>query len=580
PIEVGSILEYTLTATNNGNVTLGDVMVSDDRIDPNQITCSVVAPEDTCVLVGRYVVTQADVDAGQIVNTGVADGTDPDGVPVGPVNDDETVALDQSPAIELDKDISAGNPYLEVGDAVGYEITATNTGNVTLRGVEISDPQAQLGECVPAQPAVLSPGDRLVCPASYETTQAEIDAGSFTNVATVAGTDPNGSGVADEDDATAQGPQAEPSLVLLKRLTSAPDPIEVGSILEYTLTATNNGNVTLSEVEVSDDRITPSSTTCDSVAPTETCELVGTYTVTQADVDVGEIINTGSADGTDPDGAPVGPVNDDETVALDQSPAIELDKVISDGSPFSAVDDVITYEITATNTGNVTLRGVEISDPQAELVGCTPEQPATLAPEAVLVCQASFTITQAEIDAGEFTNEASVTGTGPNDQPVGDDDDATAAGPVAGPALELTKQADTAGPVAPDDVVVYTLTATNTGNVSLLNVELEDDMIELACDPVTPVTVAPGDDLICTGSYTVQPSDIGQALVNVATVTGVSEQDQSNTVKADDEVTISTLPPVPVPVTSPLGRAILILLIMLLAIGGIYGQHRPMRYRG
>ena len=102
----------------------------------------------------------------------------------------------------------------------------------------------------------------------------------------------------------------DPSLSIEKVLTSAnPDPVVLGSVLTYTVTATNTGNVTLNNVVVSDNDLPldPASNTCASVAVGDTCVLVGTYTVTQADVDAGEVVNTATADSDETD-----PVTDDD----------------------------------------------------------------------------------------------------------------------------------------------------------------------------------------------------------------------------------------------------------------------------
>src|SRR5947207_1563922 len=42
--------------------------------------------------------------------------------------------------------------------------------------------------------------------------------------------------------------------------------------------------------------------------------------------------------------------------------AATLDKVISGGDPYAAVGDVVSYGYTLTNTGNVTLSSVSVSD--------------------------------------------------------------------------------------------------------------------------------------------------------------------------------------------------------------------------
>ena len=58
-----------------------------------------------------------------------------------------------------------------------------------------------------------------------------------------------------------------PELGIGKTLTDAPDPVELGSVLEFTVTATNTGDVTLNNVTVSDPMLTPDSVVCASVAP-------------------------------------------------------------------------------------------------------------------------------------------------------------------------------------------------------------------------------------------------------------------------------------------------------------------------
>jgi len=67
-----------------------------------------------------------------------------------------------------------------------------------------------------------------------------------------------------------------------------------GDVLTYRVTATNDGTVTQQDVVVTDPLISPSSVTCPLVAPGETCELVGIYTIAPEDFDVGAILNEAS----------------------------------------------------------------------------------------------------------------------------------------------------------------------------------------------------------------------------------------------------------------------------------------------
>jgi uncharacterized repeat protein (TIGR01451 family) len=89
------------------------------------------------------------------------------------------------------------------------------------------------------------------------------------------------------------------------------------------------------------------------------------------------------------------------------APALSITKVATEDG-FSAVNDVIHYTITATNTGNVTLHNVVVTDSQVSDLSCDPSTPVDLAPGDSIDCTASHTITQADLDAGSFYNQACV----------------------------------------------------------------------------------------------------------------------------------------------------------------------------
>ena len=73
--------------------------------------------------------------------------------------------------------------------------------------------------------------------------------------------------------------------------------ISPGDTLTYAVTATNTGDVILSNVLLLDNLITPESGAkpCRAVDVDSSCKLTGTYRVTQADADAGRIISIDSA---------------------------------------------------------------------------------------------------------------------------------------------------------------------------------------------------------------------------------------------------------------------------------------------
>src|SRR5699024_11801274 len=114
------------------------------------------------------------------------------------------------------------------------------------------------------------------------------------------------------------------------------------------------------------------------------------------------------------------------------------------------------YEITATNTGNVTLFDVEISDPLLGALDCNPSQPTDLAPGDELVCEGSYTVTQTDVNNGFVFNEATATGKDPDDNDVTDEAE-TNTGLDQNPAIALDKQVVSDGPYGLGDTIEYTI---------------------------------------------------------------------------------------------------------------------------
>src|SRR5690606_2656826 len=99
-ITEGDTLSYTVTLTNTGDVALTNVVINDAQLTPGSTTCASVAIGGTCVLSGTHVVTAAEAQAGQVVNTANATSTE---VP-GPTDSNTvTTPVTQVPALTLDK---------------------------------------------------------------------------------------------------------------------------------------------------------------------------------------------------------------------------------------------------------------------------------------------------------------------------------------------------------------------------------------------------------------------------------------------------------------------------------------------
>ena len=171
----------------------------------------------------------------------------------------------------------------------------------------------------------------------------------------------------------------------------------------------------------------------------------------------------------------------------------------ANGADNTIVDanDTITYSYTVKNTGTVTLTGVVPVDTgptfngtagTATLGAFSPVN-ATLAPGAQQVFTAVYTLSQLDVDraagiASAVANSAVAQGTTPGGTtytiPPANKSTATATIP-AGPKLSISKTyslADigggTAGKADLGEVITYTYTVVNTGNVAMTNVQVND----------------------------------------------------------------------------------------------------------
>ena len=102
------------------------------------------------------------------------------------------------------------------------------------------------------------------------------------------------------------------------------------------------------------------------------------------------------------------------------------------------------------------------------------------------------------------------------------------------PAITLDKTASQPRFKA-GDVITYTLTVTNTGNVTLAPVTIDDDRLDLADDRCADA-LAPGQMLSCTGIYTATEGDSGRSLVNTATARGMTPSGEQ--VTDDDQLSL------------------------------------------
>ena len=516
---VGSTIAYTFLVTNTGNVTLTSVGVTDAKL--GAVTCPVttLAPGTSTTCTATYTLTQVDVDSGVVNNTATASGTPPTAAPV-TAQDSTSTPVTPGPAVTLDK--TAGTPTGDsAGDTIDYTFLVTNTGNVTLNPVRVRMTRRSATVTCPA--TTLSPGASTTCTATYTLNQGDADAGQVINTATAYGNPPGGDPASTADDASAADstttPIASNPSIALDKTAGTPTGFAVGDTIDCTFVVTNDGNVTLDPVSVDDPKV--GSVTCPLtvLGPLQTTTCTATYTLTQLDVNSGVVNNTATASGTPPAGSAV-TASDSTSTPIVQAPSITLDKAAGTPSGTTA-GSTVDYTFVVTNTGNVTLDPVTVDDPKLGTVTCFA---ASLAPTVTTICYASYTLTQLDVDSGVANNTATAYGNPPGGDPTDTGDDTSASDSTStpitpGPALTLDKVAGTPTGTDAGDTIEYTFLVTNTGNVTLDPVTVDDPKVGTVLCPVT--TLAPGASTTCTATYALTQADVDAGVVdNNATAYG------------------------------------------------------------
>ena len=501
---VGQAISYSYVIVNTGNVTLvGPFTVADDKATVSCPATTSLAPGASITCTASYAITQADLDSGSVTNHATAtDGT----LTSNPA--EATVNAVQAPALSLDKTVQEEN-YAKVGDVLHYSYLVTNSGNVTLHdAVTVSDDKTT-ATC-PALPAGgLAPGASITCNASYTVSQADLDGGSVTNVASAT----SGTMTSLEDTVTVEAAQS-PALKLTKSAGTAKYQ-SVGQIVGYSYELKNTGNVTLAgPFTVADDKTTATCPAAASLAPGATLTCTASYAITQADLDNGAVTNHATAQGFF-GGSPVPSNPAQATVTAEQKPALALNKTAQEEN-YAKAGDVLHYSYLVTNAGNVTLHdAITVSDDKTT-VTCPALPVGGLAPGASINCTASYTVSQADVDNGKVMNTATA-----KSGAVTSPSDSATVPATQRPQLGLTKSASPSTYTKTGDVITYGYVLKNSGNVTLSGpFTVSDDKIAVTC-PSTPASLAPNATLTCTATYTIKQSDLdGGSIANVASAAG------------------------------------------------------------
>lgn len=361
---------------------------------------------------------------------------------------------------------------------VTYQVQITNNSRSDATITAISDNPHDItgSSCAALLHTTIAAGETKTC--TFAATFANADQASVTNTFSVTAENDGGSDTK-RDTSTVNFAQ-NPALTIDKSASVATYDA-VGQVVNYRYLVTNTGNVTIRQPltindDVTTDEACPAAPV--SLAPGDTISCTASYTITQADLDHGFVTNVALATGKGPNNTDATSPTDTETVYAVQNPDVTLDKTgaLNLGADGTAnPGDVITYSFKVTNSGNVTLSHLSVTDPMVAVISCPSENPMpVLAPGATETCTGLYMITQADIDAGHKDNTALASGQGPQGQPAEDDDDHSEPIPQ-NPSIQIVKNFDPSTVTAGDaNGGSFTLVVTNDGNVTLSDALIED----------------------------------------------------------------------------------------------------------
>ncbi len=451
-------------------------------------------------------------------------------------------------------------------DVIQYTITLTNTGNIALTGVQVTDNFAdanslQFDSGDIDDDGELDVGEVWFYTATHTVTQAEMDAGGYlTNVAE-AQADQVSPAAAFVITAINQNPLLEINKSVDVILGSEDEKVHAaGNIIYYSIEVKNAGNVSLTDVTVIDEFADEESLVLsygdnDNIGVldvNETWVYTAKHTVTQAEMNAGvNLINTATADSEQTD-----VVSDSVSTEIEPHPDLEIDKVVvriegSADDKVHAADNIIHYLITVTNTGNVSLTDMEVNDTYADRgsllyqSGDDNHNNQFDAGEA-WIYTATHTVTQEEMDAGDDLINRATADSGQTPSKFSEVSTVVVQDPkfeiqkvvseIVGGKLELADLGEEWIVQGAGNQIHYIVTLTNTGNVTLTNIDVGDlfqnsDILELV-----QTEFGNGDDRLdvdeswiftATHIVTQAEMDAGASLLNMA-IADTNETDEES----------------------------------------------------
>src|SRR5690606_15199171 len=230
------------------------------------------------------------------------------------------------------------------------DIVVTNTGNVTIDNIVLTDANADIpaGE---ENIGTLAPTESRTVMVTHTVTQDDLDNGSISNQALVNGDGPDGTPITevpsddpdtpDPDDPTDTDVVQTPELTVTKVITKIGRASCRERVKTYEIVVTIKGNDTIDNIVLTEDEadMTTGEENIGTLEPTQSKTITVTHEVTLADLNAGSVPNQGLVTGDGPDCTPIPEVPSDDPDTPDPDDPTDTDVV---QTPELTVTKVIT----------------------------------------------------------------------------------------------------------------------------------------------------------------------------------------------------------------------------------------------
>ena len=587
--DLGETVTFTISVTNiydtAKTITItelpGVAIEGADASKPNVLVVTDVPAGETITATATYTITWQDIANGSFVNTVKAEFSDGK-----PFETTDTVTV-VDPVYDYTMEKTAKVPehesgMVKEGETIGYTIRVQNTGNQPLEEIRLTDTLNAAGTIANIRGAEyvqdgkvtiftirdLQPNQTITI--TYEYVVLDADKGkTISNAVVGPNPDPEKPGKEGDTETTVEDPKLEVNKEV-KAITAA-DGTEkdvtaeaaLNDIITYTVTVKNTGNVVLTDVHVADSLegiklAEGQSFEFRKLEAGETQTITYTYQVQEKDLG-SMIVNKATATAKvpeDPEDKPQPKDEDEKEVPTeDRNPSLKVEKEVT--SKAAAEDgryiagETITYKVTVTNNGNLTLKDVVLKDVLTRADGTTVlpdgwesdgQKIGEMAPGATRVFEYSHKVTEEDL-GGVLKNAATASGEPklpnpdpekPEPKPEGEDEKEVPT-EERKPSLKAEKKV-TSKPAAEDgkytvgETITYEVTVTNTGNLTLKNIHVQDIMTRpdgtqmipsgLTNQVQTIEGLEPNASETLRYTHVVTEQDLGGELKNAVTVSG------------------------------------------------------------